>query len=114
MNLFRIAQEALANVREHAQATTVTVTLLERDGGFAMRVTDDGCGFEPGLTAPGTAGAGFASMRSRSGLSGGSLRVGHGGRARHDGRSVAPAATGHVTRMRARVNSCPIRVDIRA
>ena len=82
VNLFRIAQEALANVREHAQATTVTVTLLERDGGFAMRVTDDGCGFEPGLTAPGTAGAGFASMRSRSGMGGGSLRVdtavGHG------------------------------------
>jgi signal transduction histidine kinase len=75
VNLFRIAQEALANVREHAQASTVTVTLLERDGGYAMRVTDDGCGFEPELTAPGTPGTGFASMRSRSGMSGGSLRV---------------------------------------
>ena len=44
--LFRIAQEALANVREHARATTVTVTLLERDGGHAVRIADDGCGFE--------------------------------------------------------------------
>ena len=75
VNLFRIAQEALANVREHAQASRVTVTLLARDGGFAMSVADDGCGFEPALTAPGTPSAGFASMRSRSRLSGGSLRV---------------------------------------
>jgi len=72
VSLFRIAQEALANVREHARASSVTVTLLERDGGYAMRVADDGCGFEPELTAPG---AGFASMRTRSGMSGGSLRV---------------------------------------
>ena len=72
VNLFRIAQEALANVREHARASSVTVTLLERDGGYAMRVADDGCGFEPELTAPG---AGFASMQTRSGMSGGSLRV---------------------------------------
>jgi signal transduction histidine kinase len=75
VNLFRIAQEVLANAREHAHATTVIVTLLERDGGYAMRVADDGCGFEPELAAPGTPGAGFASMRARSHLSGGSLRV---------------------------------------
>ena len=75
VSLFRIAQEALANVRQHAQATSVTVTLSERDGGYALQVSDDGCGFEPSLTAPGHVGEGFASMRSRSGLSGGRLRV---------------------------------------
>jgi signal transduction histidine kinase len=75
VSLFRIAQEALANVRRHAQATRVIVTLSEHDGGYALKVTDDGCGFEPSLGAPGLVGEGFARMRSRSGLSGGSLRV---------------------------------------
>jgi signal transduction histidine kinase len=70
--LFRIAQEALANVRAHAQASTVTVTLLERDGGCAVRIADDGCGFEPEPAAPG---AGFAAMRARAELGCGSLHV---------------------------------------
>jgi signal transduction histidine kinase len=73
--LFRIAQEALANVREHAQASNVTVTLLERDGGHAVRITDDGRGCDPALLAPGSAGYGFASMRARARLGGGGLRV---------------------------------------
>ena len=73
--LFRIAQEALENVREHAQASTVAVTLLERDGGVAVRIADDGCGFEPELAAPGSACAGFAAMRARAELGCGNLRV---------------------------------------
>jgi signal transduction histidine kinase len=73
--LFRIAQEALANVREHAQASNVSVTLLERDGGHAVRITDDGCGCDPELAAPGSLGYGFASMRARARLGGGSLSI---------------------------------------
>jgi signal transduction histidine kinase len=73
--LFRIAQEALANVREHAEASNVTVTLLERDGGHGIRISDDGCGCDPELAAPGSAGYGFASMRARARLGGGDLRV---------------------------------------
>jgi signal transduction histidine kinase len=73
--LFRIAQEALENVREHSGASNVTVTLLERDGGNALQITDDGCGFEPGLAAPGSPCAGFAAMRARAQLGCGTLRV---------------------------------------
>jgi signal transduction histidine kinase len=73
--LFRIAQEALENVREHAGASSVTVTLLERDSGNAIVITDDGCGFEPGLAAPGTPCAGFAAMRMRAELGCGALRI---------------------------------------
>ena len=73
--LFRIAQEALANVRDHAQASSVVVKLLERDGGHAVQISDDGCGCEPALVAAGSAGAGFASMRTRAALAGGSVRV---------------------------------------
>jgi signal transduction histidine kinase len=73
--LFRIAQEALENVREHSGATSVTVTLLERDGGAAVRIADDGCGFDPGLAAPGSRSTGFAAMRARARLGCGTLCV---------------------------------------
>jgi signal transduction histidine kinase len=73
--LFRIAHEALENVRAHARASTVAVTLLERDGGLAVRIADDGCGFEPELAAPGSACPGFAAMRARAELACGSLHV---------------------------------------
>ena len=73
--LFRIAQEALANVRDHAAASNVTVTLLERDGGHAVRIADDGCGFKTALEPGEAEGYGFVSMRARVRLGGGSLRV---------------------------------------
>ena len=73
--LFRIAQEALANVREHANASSVTVTLLERDGGHAVRIADNGCGCDAELIASGPGGYGFASMRARVGLAGGHLVI---------------------------------------
>ena len=73
--LFRVAQEALANVREHAGASNVTVTLLEHDGGHAVRIADDGRGFDTALAAPGSTGYGFASMRARARLGGGRLEV---------------------------------------
>jgi signal transduction histidine kinase len=73
--LFRIAQEALDNARAHARASEVTVTLLERDGGCAVRIADDGCGFDPSLAAPGSPSEGFAAMRARAELGCGSLQV---------------------------------------
>src|SRR5437879_4969984 len=44
--LFRVAQEALANVRKHAKATRVDVLISERDGGYFIRVRDNGVGFD--------------------------------------------------------------------
>jgi signal transduction histidine kinase len=72
--LFRIAQAALMNVHEHARATRVTVTLLERDGGCAIRIADDGRGFESWIATAATSG-GFASMRARARLGGGRVDV---------------------------------------
>jgi signal transduction histidine kinase len=73
--LFRIAQEALENAHEHAGASSISVTLLEREGGHAVLVADDGCGFDPALAAPGSPCAGFAAMRARAELGSGMLRV---------------------------------------
>lgn len=44
--LFRIAQEALANVARHAGAQTVRVALTTTGTELRLRIADDGCGFE--------------------------------------------------------------------
>jgi signal transduction histidine kinase len=74
--LFRIAQEALTNVRKHAQAARVRVRLGEREGGFYLSVTDDGVGFDSSsgtATRPGH--LGLTAMRERAELVGGWCRV---------------------------------------
>lgn len=49
--LFRVVQELLANVRAHAQAQHVTVTLAVDDKGVIVRVVDDGIGVASKLEA---------------------------------------------------------------
>ena len=49
--ILRVAQEALANVRKHANASRVTVTLSYLDDDVALDVRDDGVGFEPAIRA---------------------------------------------------------------
>ncbi len=44
--LYRSVQEALANVRKHARADAITVTLGERGGSIRAEVCDDGLGFD--------------------------------------------------------------------
>lgn len=69
----RIAQEALTNVRRHADATMVRVRVGAEGGRLMMVVGDNGCGFEPDAT--GRQGFGLGSMRERAALIGGDLRV---------------------------------------
>ena len=72
---FRIVQEALANVRKHAEAKNVLVRLEERDGGIAVSVEDDGVGIGPETTsAPGH--LGLRGMQERATLMGGWLEFG--------------------------------------
>lgn len=49
--IFRILQEALANVRKHAGASSVRITWERGDGQCVVRVTDDGVGFDPSRLA---------------------------------------------------------------
>jgi len=44
--LFRIAQEACANIRKHARARRVTISLAEEWGRVVLAVQDDGVGFD--------------------------------------------------------------------
>jgi signal transduction histidine kinase len=70
--LLRIIQEALNNVRKHADATVVRVRTSVEDGGLQIMVTDNGRGFDPGATS---AGDGLTGMRERVQLIGASLEV---------------------------------------
>jgi signal transduction histidine kinase len=45
--LLRVAQEALANVRKHARATEVALTLTYLEDALLLDVRDDGVGFQP-------------------------------------------------------------------
>ena len=45
--VYRVAQEALRNVVEHAQATRVHIEVTGSPGAARLVVTDDGCGFTP-------------------------------------------------------------------
>jgi PAS domain S-box-containing protein len=73
--LYRIAQEVLTNVRKHAGADNATVILAERDGGYFVRVVDDGIGFAPESAGARPGHLGLAAIRERAELAGGWLRV---------------------------------------
>ena len=64
--LYRIAHEAWTNVLKHAEATRVTLTLVERSGTLSMLIEDDGKGFEPADRVPGSPTLGLTTMRERA------------------------------------------------
>lgn len=78
--LFRIAQEAVTNIRKHAGATTVDVALAEEDGGVRMRVADDGVGFDPALLdgPPQPGHIGVPTMLERAQMAGGRCAIDSG------------------------------------
>lgn len=74
--LYRVAQEALANVGRHAGAKNVRLTLSVNDRSIALRVRDDGIGFPRGAPIN-SRGRGIGNMRARLKEVGGSLKVGN-------------------------------------
>lgn len=76
--LLRIAQGALANVREHSGATTAALTLTRLDDQVVLDVADNGHGFDPTALpeAPsGARGHGVPAMRARMRQLGGTLTI---------------------------------------
>jgi two-component system, NarL family, sensor kinase len=71
--LYRIAQEALTNVRRHARAHAVAVDLRTTDHAVVLAVRDDGAGFD-GRAVPADR-HGLIGMRERARLLGGRLRL---------------------------------------
>jgi signal transduction histidine kinase/ligand-binding sensor domain-containing protein len=72
--LYRVAQQALTNIAQHAEATRVTAELTVSDDVVRLVISDDGCGFDVDSVE---SGLGLASMHERVRLENGTIRF-HG------------------------------------
>jgi signal transduction histidine kinase len=94
--LFRVAQGALANVREHAHATNLLVTLHNHPDRVELDVGDDGVGFDnEGIGDPSGSDRGFGLPSAQARLR------------EHGGDLDVDSAPGRGTRIRAAVPALP-------
>jgi PAS domain S-box-containing protein len=73
--IYRTVRVALANVRQHARAGTVTVELLDVEDGCLVRIVDDGVGYDPADVEDRPGHLGLALIRERAELAGGWSRI---------------------------------------
>ena len=76
--LYRILEEALKNIEQHARAKQVTVGMTREGDSLVLKIRDDGIGFDPDFKlggAKGKGGLGLLGMRERAGYVGGALTV---------------------------------------
>jgi signal transduction histidine kinase len=76
LHLMRIVQEAISNVRKHAQAKIVRVKLMIEDDRMVLTIHDDGVGFNPWeWNLDHRPHFGLQSMRERANLAGGEFSL---------------------------------------
>jgi signal transduction histidine kinase len=77
--MFRIMQEAIANILKHARATTIFITLEFARDATCLTIADDGIGFDIDALAEGTVlesiHLGLLTMQERAGNIGASCRI---------------------------------------
>jgi DNA-binding NarL/FixJ family response regulator/signal transduction histidine kinase len=99
--LFRIAQEALSNVRRHARARRARCALHFGERSVRLSIEDDGVGFDPSVRrAPTDGGFGLDGIRQRAQLVGAELEV--------------DSSPGWGTRVRVQVLDAPPATDAEA
>jgi NarL family two-component system sensor histidine kinase LiaS len=74
--IFRVAQEAIANIARHSGATTLSIEADVREGSLHLAVIDNGHGFD--TTGAEKWGLGISGMRERMEMIGGSLTISSG------------------------------------
>jgi signal transduction histidine kinase len=72
-HLYRLGQEALANVTKHAAATRAVVVVTSDGTSVGLEVGDDGSGFDPNASYDGH--LGLTTMRSRAGEIGAQMSI---------------------------------------
>ncbi|WP_052024908.1 sensor histidine kinase [Austwickia chelonae] len=95
VQVIRVVQEALTNVRKHSGAATAVVRITETPENVMFEIEDDGRGFDPRHVMSDAESFGLRSMRERSESAGGRLTIeatpGQGTRVA----LAVPRATGH-------------------
>jgi signal transduction histidine kinase len=76
--LFRVAQEALCNVRKHSRAAAVSILLSYRAGGVVLAIKDNGQGFAITQRQAGADGFGLPTMCERVNRLGGRMDINTG------------------------------------
>ncbi|MBI4306955.1 MAG: GAF domain-containing sensor histidine kinase [Chloroflexi bacterium] len=71
----RIAQESLSNVRKHARASHVQVSLRYRGGSLRLVIADNGCGFDASFHVDRRRGFGLVGMTERARIAGGEILI---------------------------------------
>ncbi|MGM0634451.1 MAG: ATP-binding protein [Bacteroidota bacterium] len=72
INLFRIVQESLTNIRKYAAATQVELKFIQQKNEFEFYIKDNGKGFD---TSKNNEGIGLRNMQSRVKKLGGKLKI---------------------------------------
>ena len=76
VSLFRVAQEALRNVEQHARATRVDIELDDSEDKLVLRISDDGTGFDvKNMELSKDRGIGLTNMRERVERNGGGFQL---------------------------------------
>ena len=74
-SFYRIAQEALENIRKHAQASHISLSLRAIKDRIELSICDDGSGFEARTIQAHPGRFGITGMQERAAMAGGSLSV---------------------------------------
>lgn len=78
LTVFRVVQEALSNIRRHAQSKSAAISLEQQSDFLHLEISDAGLGIPPEVlasTGSNVAGMGIAGMRERVRLLGGRLEI---------------------------------------
>ena len=76
IGIYRILQEALHNIGEHAHAQTINISMHFQPHSFSLEVSDDGCGFDQSVAMQGhDYHFGLISMRERAESLGGKITI---------------------------------------
>ena len=93
VQLYRIAQEAVANAIKHSGADQIEIVLKARDGNILLSIRDNGVGFPDETPHSSGAGMGLLTMSHRAKMLGGHLTVGPDDTGGTEVRCVAPLPT---------------------
>lgn len=73
--LYRVAQEALSNVRKHSRANRVSISLNYTSRNVRLAIRDNGQGFSPTIKTSGASGFGLPTMHDRAERIGAKLNI---------------------------------------